>query len=132
MEQAHFLIKELYIVSVPQFNRYGSLYPALLAATASLIIYYRSVGNHIGHKNYIYTKLWKCTKKNQINDLNSPRNEPIIVLDYWSNNIEEDFHLRNPNNIYIFEKPTTKDVTDLMNVMVKHVKYMEQVMIRLQ
>ena len=71
-------------------------------------------------------------KKNQINDFNSPRNEPIIVLDYWSNNIEEDFHLRNPNNIYIFEKTTTKDVTDSMNIMVKHVKYMEQVMIQLQ
>ena len=31
MEQAHCLIKEFCIVYVPQFKRYGSLYPVLLA-----------------------------------------------------------------------------------------------------
>ena len=62
MEQAHCLINELYILSVPQFKRYDSLYPLLLSDTASMIIYHRSVGTHIGHENYVYTKLYKGAK----------------------------------------------------------------------
>ena len=62
-EQAHCLIKELYIVSILKFKRDVSLYPVILAETDSLVMYYRSVGIHLGHDNYIYTKLFKCAKK---------------------------------------------------------------------
>ena len=61
-EKYHFLIKELYIVSVPKFKRDGSLYPVLLSETASLVIYHHCVGTHLGHKNYVYTKLCKSAK----------------------------------------------------------------------
>ena len=71
-------------------------------------------------------------KKLNIKDLNSPRNEPLIVLDYWSNKTEEDFNLCNSENINISDKYTTQVVTNVMNSMVKHVKSMEQVMIGLQ
>ena len=55
MEQANCLIKELYIVSVTQLKRDGSIYPVILEATYSTEMYHRSVGTHIGHKNK-YTK----------------------------------------------------------------------------
>ena len=50
-EQAHFLIKDLYIEHIPQFKWYRSLYPVLLASTNSLVMYHCYVGTHIGHKN---------------------------------------------------------------------------------
>ena len=117
-------------MSVPQFNKDGSLYPNLLAATYSLVMYHHSFGNHLGHKNYEYTKLCNCSKKNK--DFKSPRNKPLIVLDYWPENIEEYFRLCNPDNINLSEISTTQDVTDIINSMVKHVKSMEQGMIVLQ
>ena len=54
MEQYNLLIKELYIVSVPQFNPNGSRQPILLASTESLVIYHCTVGRYIGHDNYVY------------------------------------------------------------------------------
>ena len=80
-EQAHFLINDFYIVSVPQYKRDGSLYPVILEATAGMVMYHSSIGTHIGHKNYLYNKLFMCAKK--IKDFISPRNEPLIFLDYW-------------------------------------------------
>ena len=66
-------------------------------------MYHRSVRTHIFLENYVYTKLFKSSEKSKIKDCNSPRNKPLIVLDYWSNNIEEYFHQRNPDNINISE-----------------------------
>ena len=43
----HFLINELDIVSVPQFDQGGSLYPVPLSATDNLVVYHCSVGTHI-------------------------------------------------------------------------------------
>ena len=63
MEQAHCLIKELYIVSVPQFKQDSSLYPILLEEISSMVMYHHYVGTHIDHKEYVYTKLHKCSKK---------------------------------------------------------------------
>ena len=63
---------------------------------------------------------------------NSPRNKPLIVIDYGSKKVEEYFHLRNPDNINLFEKYTAQNVTNLMNTMVKHVNSMEQGMVGLQ
>ena len=57
-------------------------------------------------------------------DFNSSRNKSLIVLDCWSKNIEEYFHLRNTNNINISDKYTTQDVTNVMNTMVNHFKSM--------
>ena len=131
-EQAHFLIKDFCIVSVWQFKLDESLYPVIFAETASLVMHHSSVGTHLVHENCIYTKLFKCTKKAKIKDFNSPRNEPLIVLDYWSNNIEEYFHLRNPDNINLSDKYTTQDVTNLMKSMVNRVNSMEQDMIGIQ
>ena len=71
-------------------------------------------------------------QKNKIKDFNSPRNKPLVVLDFWSKNIEEYFYLRNPANINLYEKSTTQDVKNVMNSMVKHVNSMEQGMIWLQ
>ena len=123
-EQAHFLIKDFCIVSVWQFKLDESLYPVIFAETASLVMHHSSVGTHLVHENCIYTKLFKCTKKAKIKDFNSPRNEPLIVLDYWSNNIEEYFHLRNPDNINLSEKSTTQNVKNALDSMVKHVNSM--------
>ena len=92
---------------VPQFKRYVSLYPFILLETASMLIYHRSVGNYLVHKSYVYTNLCKCAKKSKIKDFNIPRNKPLIVLDYWSKNIEEDFHICNPDNINLSGKSTT-------------------------
>ena len=110
---------------VPQFNKYGSLYPVLLSATDILVMYHRSVGNHIVHEDYVYTKLCKSAQKSKIKDFKSPRNEPLIVLDYWSKKIEEYFHLCNPDNINISDKSTTQDATNIINSIVKHVNSME-------
>ena len=71
-------------------------------------------------------------QKTKTKDLNSPRNEPLIVLDCWSNKIEEYFHLSNPGKIILSDKFTRQDVINVMNTMVKHVKSMEQGMIGLQ
>ena len=117
---------------VPQFNKYGSLYPVLLSATDILVMYHRSVGNHIVHEDYVYTKLCKSAQKSKIKDFNSPTNEPLIVIDYWSKKIEEDFRICNPDNINISHKYTTQDVTNVMNIMLKHAKSMKQGMIGIQ
>ena len=95
-------------------------------------MYHCYVETHIGHKNYINTNLCESTKTSKIKDFNSPRNKPLIILDYWSNNIEEHFHLRYPDNIYIYEKSTTHDVPNIMNTMANHVHSMEQGIISLQ
>ena len=71
-------------------------------------------------------------QKSIIKDYNSPSNKLLIVLDYWSNKIEEDFHLCNSDCIKLSEKSTTQNVTNVLNIMVKHVKSMEQGMIELQ
>ena len=68
----------------------------------------------------------------KIKDFNSPSNKPLIVLDYWSKNSEEDFDIHHPSNMNISEKYTTQNVINDMNTTVKHVKYMEQGMIGLQ
>ena len=73
--QAHHLIKELYIVYVPKFNTYGSIYPVLLESATSMVMYHRAVGTHLGHDNYVYTKLWKIHEISKIKDLNSPTDE---------------------------------------------------------
>ena len=65
----------------------------------------------------------KITKNSKIKDFNSPRNESLIVLDYWSKKTEETFHLFIPFNINLSEKSTTQDVTNVMNSMVKHIFY---------
>ena len=65
-------------------------------------------------------------------DFNSSRNKSIIVLDCWSKNIEEYFHLRNTDNINISDKYTTQDVTNVMNIILKHANSMKQGMIGLQ
>ena len=52
--------------------------------TDSLVMYHHSVGTHIGHENFVYTKLGKSTDKSKIKDFNSPRNEPLIILGYFS------------------------------------------------
>ena len=94
-------------------------------------MYHRYVGTHLGHDNYVYNKLWKSSKKPKIKYIKSPKNEPLIVLDHWSRNIEEDFHLRNPDKINLSEKSTTQDVTNVMKIMVKCVNSTEQGMIGL-
>ena len=117
---------------VPQFKQYVSLYPVFLEGITSLVMYYFSVGSHIVHKNYVYTKLWKSFKKSKIENLNSTRNEPLILLGYWSKKIEEYFHLFKPDNIHLSDKSTAQDVTNIINSTVKHINYMEQDMIGLQ
>ena len=48
----------------------------------------------------MYTKICaKEQKRSKINDFNSPRNKLLIVLDYFSNKIEEDFYILNPESI---------------------------------
>ena len=131
-KQAHFMIKELYIVSVPQLKQYESIYPVLLASTSSLFMHQISVGTHVGHEKYVYTKLCKSAEKSKIKDFNRPRNEPLIILDYCSKNIEEDFHLHSSENIYLSEKYAAKDLKNLMNTTVKHVNSMEQGMVGIQ
>ena len=91
-----------------------------------------SIGTHIGHENYVYTKLCNCSKKTNIKGFNSPGNKLLIVLDYCSKNIEEYFHLRKPENIYLSEKYATKYVKNNMNTMVNHLNSMEQGMIGIQ
>ena len=80
-------------------------------------MYHCYFGTHIGHEKCLYTK---CVKKGKINYFNIPRNKPLIVLDYWSKKIEEDFHLRNHDNINISEKSTTQYMINVMNRMMKH------------
>ena len=117
---------------VPQFKREGSLYPVILAASASMFIYNSSVGTHPGHKNNVYNKLYKSSEKSKIKDFNSPRNYALLVVDYWSKKIEENFHLNNPGNIILSDKFTTQDVTYVMITMVKNRNSMEQGMTGLQ
>ena len=62
MEQAHWLIKLLYTVSLPQFKWNDSLYPVLLTETDSMEMYHHYVGTHIGHEKYLYTKMCKSSK----------------------------------------------------------------------
>ena len=93
-------------------------------------MYHCSVGTHLGHKNYIYTKLCKCSQK--IKDFKISSSEPLVVLDHWSNKIEEYFHLVNPDNNNLSEKYTTQDVKNVISSMVNHVNSMEQGIIVLQ
>ena len=72
-------------------------------ATEIIVLYYRSAGMHLGRNKYVYTNMYKSAEKSKINDFNSPRNKPLIILNYWSKNIEEYFHLRNPDNINLSE-----------------------------
>ena len=65
-------------------------------------------------------------------DFNSPRNEPLIILDHRSKKIEEYFHLINPDYINLPEKSTTKGVKNVMSIVVKHVDSMEHDMIGIQ
>ena len=58
-------------------------------------------------------------------------NEPLIVLKFWLKNIEEDFHIYNPEN-NLSEIYTTQNLTNTMNNMVNTVNYMEKVIIGLQ
>ena len=88
-------------MSAPQFKQYDSIYPVILIGTASMVMYCHYVVTHIGHKNYVYTNLCNSAEKSKIKDFNCPRNEPRIIIDYWSNKIEEDFNLHNPDNINI-------------------------------
>ena len=76
--------------------------------------------------------MWNISEKYKINDFNSPRNETLIVLEYWSKKIEEYFHLSNPDNINLSEKPTAQDVTNIINTVVNYVNSMEQDMILIQ
>ena len=71
-------------------------------------------------------------QKSKINEFNSPRNNPLIFPDYWSKKTEEDFNLRNPDNINLSLKYTTQDLTNVMNSMTKHVNNTEKVMIWIQ
>ena len=130
-EQAHQLIKELYILSVPKFNTDGSIYPVCLEETDSMLMYHHSIGNHLGHDNYVYNKLCKSSEKSKIKNFNSPRNKPLIFIGYWSKNIEEYFHLNKTDKINLSLKSTPQDAKNVMNTMVKHFKSMEQGMIEL-
>ena len=65
-------------------------------------------------------------QKTKTKYFNSPRNEPLIVLEYWPKNIEEKFNLRNPDNNNIYERSTTQDVKNVINSMLNHVNSMEQ------
>ena len=60
-EQAHLIIKELYIVSVPQFNPDVSIYPVLLVATYIMFMYNCYFGTNLGHNKYVYTNLLKSS-----------------------------------------------------------------------
>ena len=62
-EKSHFLIKDFYIVSIPQFEQDGILYPVFISSNFSLVVYHISIGTHIGHKNYIYTNLCNSAEK---------------------------------------------------------------------
>ena len=105
---------------LPQFNIYGSLYPAFLSETASLVMYHRYIETHIGHKNYEYTKLRNSAGKSKMKDFNSPRDDPLIFIDCLSNNIKEYFHLCKPDNINLSEKSKINYVKDIINTVVKH------------
>ena len=71
-------------------------------------------------------------KKPKIKDFNSPRNKPLIVLDYWPKNTEEYFNLHNTDKINLYEKYTTQDMTNLMKSMMNHSTSMEQGTISIQ
>ena len=77
--------------------------PVLLSSTDVLVTYHCPVGTHIGHEKYVYTKLWNSAEESKTKDFNSPRNEPVLVIYYWSNKIEEYFHLHKSDNINLFE-----------------------------
>ena len=68
----------------------------------------------------------------KIKYFNRPRNEPLILIGYWSNNIEEYFHIYKPDNNNKSEKYITHNMKNTMNTMVKHVGSMEQGMVGLQ
>ena len=77
----------------------------------------------------MYTPRYARVPKIKIKDFNNTRNKQLIVLEYWSKNIEEYFHQHNPNIIYLSEKDTTQDVTNVMNRMEEHVNSMDQGMV---
>ena len=66
-------------------------------------MYYCAVRMNLGCDKYVYTKLFKSSEKEKIKYFNSNRNDSLIILDYWSKNIEEYFHLRSPKNINLSE-----------------------------
>ena len=98
MERDSCMIRGFYIVSLPQFKLDGSLNPVFLAASDILVMYHYSPGTYIVHGNYIYTNMCKSSGNSKIDDLNIPKNEPLLVLEYWSKKIEEKIHLCNPDN----------------------------------
>ena len=59
-------------------------------------------------------------------------NKPLIVIDYWSKEIEEYFYIRTPDKNNLSDKSTTQDVKNVMNIMVKHVNSMEKGMLGLK
>ena len=53
-------------MSATQFKTYGSLYHVLLSEADILVIFHRYFGTHIGHDDYIYTKMCKSAEKPKI------------------------------------------------------------------
>ena len=80
----------------------------------------------------IYTPSFARVSKSKIKYFKSPRNKPLIILDYCSKKIEEDFNLHNPGRIYLSDKYTTRDVRNIINIMINHINSMEQGMIGLK
>ena len=68
----------------------------------------------------------RVTKKAKIKAFDSPRNEALVVLDYWSNNIKEYVHIRIPDNINLSDKYTTQNVKNSIHTTAKHVNSMVQ------
>ena len=77
--------------SIPHLNTFGIVYPVIVAATANVVTYYNYIGTNIGHHNYVYTNLLKIAVKSKTKDYNIHNNDPLIVLVYWLNIIEEYF-----------------------------------------
>ena len=65
-------------------------------------------------------------------DFKIPRNKSLFFIEYWSKNIEEDFHQHNPDHVNLSGKYTTQDVINVMNSMANHVNSTDQGMIQLQ
>ena len=68
-----------------------------------MVLYYHSAGMHLGCNKYVYNNMYKSAEKSKINYFYNPRNKPLIILNYWSKNIEEYFYLCNPDNINLSE-----------------------------
>ena len=82
------MIKEFYIVFLPQFKQYVSLYHVILESIASLVMFNHSVGTHPIHDNYVYTKLCMNAKKSQSKQFQQSYERPtifswILVKEDW-------------------------------------------------